>query len=29
MGWSLPYRIGVLGRWKMAAVYPLSRGTAG
>ena len=21
MGWSLPYTLGVLGRWKMAAVY--------
>ena len=21
MGWSLPYTLGVLGRWKMAAIY--------
>jgi hypothetical protein len=21
MGWALPYTLGVLGRWKMAAVY--------
>ena len=21
MGWSFPYTLGVLGRWKMAAVY--------
>jgi hypothetical protein len=21
MGWSLPYTLGVLGRWKMATVY--------
>jgi hypothetical protein len=21
MGWSLPYTLGVLGRWKIAAVY--------